>query len=294
VGALRYSTGRVYRGIRMLACAVAMMGSAAHALDPGSDLSSQLQAERRQRLEVIVAGTSEQIDSEQVEGAALAEALRKRGAARVNLRQYAEALADLSRAIEIEPFNALGHEYRGRAYLKLRRFQEAGADLDMALGLDPKRWSAERDKGRIAAYQADFLQAAVQFRRAWRWADDDASAYNAVWVDIASRRAGEDGTHVLDELLAEMDAQKWPAPVLGMLRGTVSPEEVIALASSPDPRQALPQECEAYFYAGELYLLRGETLPARAAFTAAVQTGVIDYLEYDWALRELELLGEGR
>jgi lipoprotein NlpI len=79
-----------------------------------------------------------------------------------------------------------------------------------------------------------------------------------------------------------------------MLRGAISPTEAIRTAASIDPRKALQRLCEASFYAGQLYLIQGERDAAKAAFEAAVATGVVEYLEYDWALREMELLDSGR
>jgi lipoprotein NlpI len=274
----------------LLLCAAAGVLAGAHAVESDSDLAKQLQAERRQRMELTIARSSQQIESADVEGAALAAAFRARGVARGYLLQHAEALQDLTRAVELDPFNAQNYEDRARAYLKLREFPSAGADLDMALGLDSKRWSAQRDKGRIAAYQNAFQDAVFEFRRAWRLSDTASSIYNAIWLDIVSRRAGGEGAAVLDDWLAQIDAGKWPAPVLGMLRGTVSPEQSIAAAASIDPRKALGQKCEAYFYAGQAHLIRGEADQAKAAFAAAVATGSTEYLEYDWAVRELELM----
>jgi lipoprotein NlpI len=262
----------------------------AQALEPDSDLAQQLQADRRQRLELTIARSSQQIEAADVEGAALAAALRARGVARGYLLQHAEALADLSRAVELEPFNPQNYEDRARTYLKAREFKAANADLDMVLGLDSKRWSAQRDKGRIAAYQNAFQDALFEFRRAWRLSDTEASMYNAIWLDIVSRRAGGDGAAVLDDWLAQIDPGRWPAPVMGMLRGIVSAQQSIAASAAIDPRKALGQRCEANFYAGQLYLIQGDAERANAAFTAAVATGAVEYLEYDWALRELELL----
>jgi lipoprotein NlpI len=266
----------------------------AWAAEPESDLARHLQAERRQRAELTIARSSEQIESSAVDNRELAAAFRARGVARSNLLQHAEALEDISRAVELDPFNARYYEDRARAYLKLREFKSASADLDMALGLDSRRWSAQRDKGRLAAYQGQFFEASGEFRRAWRLSDDETSVYTAIWVDIVERRAGGPGTGAVDDLLAQLDPARWPAPVLGMLRGKLSPDEAVAAVRMSDPRAALPFRCEAHFYAGQFYLMQGETARARAAFEAAVATGVVEYLEYDWALRELEMMGVSR
>jgi lipoprotein NlpI len=273
-------------------CVGLALSASVPALEPDSELIRVLQAERRQRMELSIARASEQIESPGVEGKALAAAFRARAAARGQLLQHAEALDDFSRAIELDPFNPQYYEERARIYLRLREFNAASADLDMALGLDSRRWSAHRDKGRLAAYQRDFHLATTTFARALRMADDESAPYNALWLDIAARRAGGNPSRVLDEILGELPPGHWPEPVLKMLRGMRTPQEVIDSVALVNPRAALLQRCEAHFYAGELHLVRGEPEAARAAFEAAVATGVIEFLEYDWALRELELLDQ--
>lgn len=281
--------------VRVLPWLVLAAGLAvtAHAIEPDSELARTLQAERRQRMESIIARSSEQIENDAVEGTALAAAFRARSLARSGLLQHAEALADISQAIELDPFNAQYYEERARAYLKLREFKAASADLDMALGLDSKRWSAQRDKGRLSAYQGQFLEASSEFSRAFRLSDGDVVAYNALWLDLALRRAGRPGTALIHEIVEQMDGSEWPAPLLRAFRGSISPEEAVRLAIVPDPRKTQMQRCEAYFYVGQLHQIRGEPQLAKAAFSSAVATGVVEYLEYDWALREIELIELG-
>jgi lipoprotein NlpI len=262
----------------------------AHCVEPDSDLARQLQAERRQRMERIIARSSAQIESGNVEGRELAAAFRARSLARSALLQHAEALTDITRAVELDPFNPQYYEERARAYLKLREFQPAGEDLEMALGLDNRRWSAQRDKGRVLAYQGAFADAAAQFSRALRLSDQETAPYNALWLDLALRRAGRDGTGVVDRILEDLDAKDWPVPVLAAYRGRISAEAMLAAAGTADPRKAIAEKCEAYFYAGQLYLINGDPAQAKAAFTAAAGTAAVEHLEYDWALRELELL----
>ena len=132
----------------------------------------------------------------------------------------------------------------------------------------------------------------VEFRRAFWLTDEETGRYNVLWLDIASRRAGGGGTAILDELLAQADDPgRWPVPLLRMFRSRLTAQQAVASASATDPRKSLLQKCEAWFYAGQLYLIGGERDQAKAAFEAAVATGAVEYLEYDWALRELELLG---
>ena len=286
----RYAKRRTWRHVLAAFCLM-LLAHAVRAVEPGSELAAQLLAERQQMIERAIAQASAQIESGDVEGRQLAEAFRNRAVGRSYLKQYAEALEDFTRAIEVDQVNPQFYEDRAITYLKLREFQPASSDLDMALGLDRKRSSSFREKGRLAFYRQNFDEAAREFARAMETGSNEAVVYSAMWLHMALKRAGLPGEAPIGAIAAQLDQRQWPAPVLQMFSGNLQPEEAIAAAASTNPRAELLQQCEAYFYAGEEYLLRGERDKARAAFEAAVATGVTEFLEYDWSARELELLG---
>src|SRR5262249_50638189 len=134
----------------LLALLFSVQVQAAQALDPGSDLIATLQTQRRQSAEHAIAQATRRIEGGELDDRQLAAAFRARAAARNRLLQHAEALADLSRAVELDPFNPLYYEERATTYLKLREFKQADLDLEMALGLDSTRLGARREKGRLA------------------------------------------------------------------------------------------------------------------------------------------------
>src|SRR3989441_7706623 len=64
--------------------------------------------------------------------------------------------------------------------------------------------------------------------------------------------------------------------------GVATPEHVLGAARSADPRIARVQTAEAYFYLGELALLRADVAEARRRFDA-----VVDLVGKDVALKRL-------
>jgi lipoprotein NlpI len=270
------------------------VASTAGAVEPGSELAAQIQAERRQAMERVILQTTDQIESGQAEGRRLAEAFRSRAVARSYLLQYGEALQDFNQAIEIDQVNPQYYEDRAITYLKLREFKSASRDLDMALGLENKRSSSFREKGRLAFYQRDYDTAAREFARALDTASGAAAVYSALWLHIAVKRGALQGSAPLEAILAQLDRSQWPAPVLRMFSGDLQPAQAIAAATATDPRTDLMLKCEGHFYAGQEYLIRADAKQAQAAFEAALATGVTEFLEYDWSVRELELLKETR
>jgi len=263
---------------------------AVQAIEPGSELMATLQAQRRQSAEQAIAQATVRIESGALDDRQLAAAFRARAVARNRLLEHAEALADLSRAVELDPFNALYYEERATTYLKLREFKQADVDLEMALGLDRSRLGARREKGRLAFYQGDYQEAAYDLIRVARDAEGQTFVYSVIWLDLAIRRGKLERQSRLELAEQELRDGQWPTPLVRMYQGHLDPAGAIAAAAATDPRTALAQQCEAYFYAGQEYLIRQEPQRARAAFEAVVATGMTDFMEYDWAVRELELL----
>jgi lipoprotein NlpI len=271
---------------------LALWVQGAQALESGSALARELQTQRQQAAEQAIAQTTLQIESGTLDDKRLAVAFRGRAAARNQLLEYAEAVTDLSRAVELEPFNPRYYVERALIHLKLREFKQADVDLEMALGLDRNQLAAQREKGRLAFYRGDYQEAAEDLVLLAREANGQTFVYSLLWLDLAIRRGNLKRESRLFLAEKELHAGAWPAPLVQMFQGKLEPPEAIAAAASPDPRVALERQCEAYFYAGEEYLIRHQPQQARVAFEAAMATGMTDFLEYDWAARELEMMAD--
>jgi tetratricopeptide (TPR) repeat protein len=66
-----------------------------------------------------------------------ARAYYEQGVKQIGARDYGNALASLSSALQLEPALTVGYVARGSALIGLRRFQEAAVDYQYALKLDP-------------------------------------------------------------------------------------------------------------------------------------------------------------
>ena len=263
------------------------------AAQPSAEELAQAAAKKHELLTSRVGRITSDIESGRLQGKDLADAYRFRGVAYSQLNDDERAVQDFSSAIELEQVSVQYYEDRAIGYLRLREFAKANTDLDMALGLDTKYPPAHREKGRLAAYQGEYARAARSFALAMENDQGMGAAYGAIWLQVAATRANLEGTSPLPQLAAALPPTQWPAPVIQMLIGMISPEEAIAAADNRDPDTFLEQKCEAYFYVGEYYMAQKDTERARAAFEAAVATGVTEFLEYDWARRELELMQAG-
>ena len=83
---------------------------------------------------------------------------------------------------------------------------------------------------------------------------------------LARSRVGESAGSELEGNIGRLKTKEWPYAVTELYLGNRSPAETLAAAVRPDDR------CEAQFYIGEWYLLKGDRANAKAALKAAVET----------------------
>jgi tetratricopeptide (TPR) repeat protein len=80
---------------------------------------------------------------------AFSDAFLKRGVLRYKLlKQYQESEGDFNKAVELAPQNATAYLYRGIVKCHLLKFKEAMPDFDKALDLDPNEERAYFNRGK--------------------------------------------------------------------------------------------------------------------------------------------------
>jgi serine/threonine protein kinase/Flp pilus assembly protein TadD len=104
-----------------------------------------------------------------------AEAYAGRGMLRFDTRQYQEAVADLTLAIDKQP-TAATHFYRGQSYLVLRDYVAAFTDFDRAVALDPERGAHYRMRGVAYEFLGRRVQAIADYRTALAKDETDREA----------------------------------------------------------------------------------------------------------------------
>ena len=118
---------------------------------------------------------------------------------------------------------------------------------------------------------------------------DPKDPYTAIWREIAGWRANAPGT--LSEAIEKLDMTKWPAPVVQLLLGTMTPVKALSAADDPDPVKKKGQVCEANFFTAELALQRGVKEDARRLFGLALADCPPTFMESQAAVAELKALG---
>jgi lipoprotein NlpI len=214
--------------------------------------------------------------------------VRRRGDVADYQGQHEEALRFYEAAEQLDPSSAAIHSSRAVVLMHRRDYDRALAELDRALEMQPKFAHARYVRGRALFDIGRFEEAAETFSQVMR--DGRRDAYTAIWRYLALARGGRDAREELRALAQTLDRGSWPGPVIGLFLDGLPPDELLELAQHHDPRVTRNQRCEALFFIGQYHLLAGRKDDAQAAFEATVGTGVVAFVEYWHAKRELQRL----
>jgi lipoprotein NlpI len=91
----------------------------------------------------------------------------------------------------------------------------------------------------------------------------------------------------LKQDLAENTERDWPLPVLEMLSGRLTPQQLIAKVDSKDVGVREDHLSEAYYYIGKQYQFAQDALKAKDAFRKCLDQNVSMFIENSFALYEL-------
>ena len=112
-----------------------------------------------------------------------------RGYAYRSKRQYDEAIADLTKAIEIDPRDADAYNNRGYAYRRKGQLDQAIADLTKALEIDPKLVNAYSNRGAAYEDKKEYERAISDYSKAIEIDPGDADYYNGrAWAYLQGRQ----------------------------------------------------------------------------------------------------------
>jgi tetratricopeptide (TPR) repeat protein len=202
--------------------------------------------------------------------------LLKLAQAQASVWQEKEAVETLTTALAISPGNADLYVERGHRELPLREFAEARADLSRAVALNPKSMAAYYHLGLAHYFLGEFSAAADAFRRSLETAPNSDERINSTnWLYAALRRAQR--THqaaIAMEAIPQKLTNKEPHTrfylnLVRFFQGHLS--EAAALPPEPaagnsDPEVELAFDTVAYGI-GNWHLYSGETAKAREYFS---------------------------
>jgi tetratricopeptide (TPR) repeat protein len=120
---------------------------------------------------------------------AIGEAYKNRGYAYDAKGDFDRAIADFTKAIEINPKDADAYKNRGYAYDAKGDFDRAIADFTKAIEINPKDADAYNNRGSVYETKGDFDRAIADFMKAIEIDPKDADAYiNRCWLRATANR----------------------------------------------------------------------------------------------------------
>jgi lipoprotein NlpI len=248
-------------------------------------LAAQLRAQAERAGRAVARG--------HLQGEDLAAAHCLRAEALAELGEGEAALHDAQAAVAVAPALARAWSCRGKVMWALGRFAEAEADFGRALQLDGDAHAGYLQRGQARFYEGRLEPAAQDFERAARLAADEPQRWHAmVWQGWALKRLGRALPEVLQEA-AQHGSVAWPQPALGLIAGTLKPDQLLAEAGKAEGDARALALVEAWFALGQHHLAQGQVQQARDAFEKTREAGVTRYAEHAAAGFELQRLDGG-
>ncbi len=188
-------------------------------------------------------------------------------------RQFREAITTLTRGLGVAPNDVMLLRWRGHRYISVREFAKARADLTRGFALDSTNYGILFHFGVLNFIEQDFAGAAAMFARAQPRAPDGGErAGSTDWLWMSLSRAGRtaDAMAMLARRPDSLPAPPGYAYVtrLRLYRSELTPETLIGPADTTDVQVATLN-----YGLGNWYMVRGDTVKARAAFERAVASG---------------------
>ena len=207
------------------------------------------------------------------------------GVAQSGVRQFREAIETFTRALAIEPNNAMLYRWRGHRYLSVRELDRAMTDLTRGFGLDSTNYGILYHLGIVRFARGDFSGAADAFTRAQPRAPDGgerAGATDWLWMSLSRAGKGAAAKAMLDRHPDSLPAANAYVQRLKLYRGLIAPETVFTPADTTDIQVATLS-----FGIGNWYLIRGDTAKAREWFQRSVASG--GWPGFGFIMSEVEL-----
>lgn len=277
----------------------------------------------RQSPDAAVEDCTRAIDSGKLTPVQLSLAHIFRGNGWENKQEYDRAFADYDEAVRLDPNSSSALGGRGNLHRIKGDLTAAIDDFNAAIHLDPRRasnyanrataWYAKGDLGKASADYDEALRrdsndfGAYMLRGFYRYdtgdfkgAVDDLgvvaprySGHAALYLYLAKKRVGQDGTSELASEAVPMKNVPWASALADLYLGRQTPDAVLALTEpSVSAAKAAEDHCNVQYYVAEWQLLHGDRSDAAANLARVVDGCPHGLIVYRGAKAEVARLGQ--
>jgi lipoprotein NlpI len=220
-----------------------------------------------------------------------AEALVAQGIQFDHLGRLREGRQAFDQALALDKTNAEVYAAMAVNALWQRQDQEAVVFANRALEMAPANTAPRYTRAWARYFTGDAGQARDDLLDILKSRTEVERSYGAIWLYLATRRAGGDGERALGAYLPNGSKPGWPYPVLQWLAGQSSLEAAVAGTWDGD-KPDRGRECELYFFAAQKALLDNDLKLARSHLQKSLASGVVEFTEYAMSQRELDRIGK--
>jgi tetratricopeptide (TPR) repeat protein len=215
------------------------------------------------------------------------EAYYQSGSLKGQKGDFDGAIADFSQVIKLDPKYAPAYYNLGHVYYFKGDLDNALAEINQALNLDPNFSYCYFIRGLIRHAQGHEAEATSDFQKSAGL----NFPYASFWVWITQMESGQRGLaqkDISDALTktGSFKAGDWPSQITGFLLGKITQDQLLAKATEGNEAESPGRFCEAWFYAGIVKRLSGDTKGAQDCFARAIATGAKGSEEFVEANRE--------
>ena len=241
--------------------------------------------------EIAIARLTDVIQRAEITDVQRAELYYDRGVIYDSVGLRSLARLDFNRALRLKPNFVDAYNFLGIHYTQLQEFNQAYEAFDSAIDLDPKHEYAYLNRG-IALYYGGRPELSIDdFSTFHQRKKNDP--YRILWLYLAE--------YAIDSVNAQALLQRtsflvndniWAKDIIQMYLGNISDQQFVSqLLEDVDSSKALSERlCEAYFYLGKYYQLKGNDKSSADFFKLALSTNVYEFVEHRYAKLELDLM----
>ena len=220
-----------------------------------------------------------------------AGALNGLGIAQFRLGQHEEGIQTVKRAVRVNPRFVDAYLNLARWYEGLNRYEESADAFTEVTRIVPKFPTTYFERSLDYLYLGKGEAAGSDARTYLELTDwhSDRAEYMVIVATLGFRMAGKtnDAKQVLDLAAKRSNTRAWPYPIIGFLRGELTADELMALATNND------RLTEAHGYIGMDLLLKDLKEEAWPHFRWVREHGNKNFVEYKLALIQLNNVENG-